>query len=306
MGVALAVSALAGACSGADTAVEPLPPPPSTSALAPTTAPVDYSGVALPGVASGRTTTTGVAMGPGQASLKGRVVTSEGAPVEGATVRIERLSGAGVATLDLLSVADGAWTVPGVLGGRYRIRAWRQPDMALVEPALVFLGASQEGAVELRLGRHFGTTPVPSVAPLKPLVGEPTSLALQLTTRSVDTAGVVVGIPIAGATVELGGGAGWTVVAPNPTTTDAGGRARWQLICAGVGVQPLRLVVNGAEQFQLALPACGEPPPPSTTTVPAATVPGTPTTKPAVTTTRPPSTTTTTRAPAPTTKPKGP
>lgn len=302
---ALAALALAGACSGASTATEPLPPPPSTSALAPTTAAVDYSGVALPGVATGRTTTTALPLGPGRASLSGRVVAPDGAAVEGATVRVERLSGAAVATMDLLSVADGAWTVPGILGGRYRIRAWRQPDLALTQPALVFLGASQEGAVELKLEKHFGTTPLPSVSPLKPLVGQPTNLVLQLSTRSVDTAGVVVGAPVAGATVELAGGSGWTVALANPTTTDGAGRARWQLVCMAPGAQPMRLVVNGIEQFHLALPACGEPPPPSTTTLPGSTVAGTPTTRPAVTTTRPPATTTTT-APPPTTRPKRP
>lgn len=276
------------ACAGGSTATEPLPPPPSTSSLAPTTTPVDYSGVALPAVAAARpTTTTSIPVTSGTATLKGTVLGPDGAPVEGATVRVERLVGDGWGTLDVPTGAGGAWAVLHARGGRYRVRAWRAPDLAEVKPALVFLGANETGTVDMTLQRYFGTTPTPAIAPSKPIVGQPANLVVQITSRSVDANGIVQGVPIAAATVSLAGGQGWTVGQPDGVT-DASGRARWQLVCAAVGAQPLRLVVNSAEQFDLALPACVEAPAPP---APSSTVAG------ATTTTKPGATTTTTRAP---------
>lgn len=290
------VVALVGACSGGDPAVDPLPPPPSTQPRPSTTAPPDYTGVGLPG-AAGRATTTTVAIGPGTATVKGTVIGPDGTPTAGATVRVERLVGKAVASMDLASAPDGTWAALNVKGGSYRVRAWRSPDIAQTTPAFFFVGSTETYPVELKLERNFGTTPLPAVAPNTPFVGQSTNVVLQLSSRSVDPAGVVQGVPMAGATVALDGGAGWTVGLPNPTVTDAGGRARWELVCRGAGVQALRLVVNGAEQFQLALPACADPPVPVTaaSTAPRATTttaPGATTTRPATTTTRPPTTTT--------------
>lgn len=278
------------ACAGGSTATEPLPPPPSTSSLAPTTVPKDYSGVDLPPVDAGRpTTTTSIPVTSGTATVKGTVLGPDGAPVEGATVRVERLVGDGWGTMDVTTAADGGWAVLHARGGRYRVRAWRAPDLAEVNPALLFLSATETGTVELKLQRHAGTTPTPAIAPSRPVVGQPANLVVQVTSRSVDANGFVRGVPVAAATVSLAGGQGWTVGQPNPGVTDASGRANWELVCAVVGAQPLRLVVNDAEQFDLALPACVEPPPPP---APASTGPG------ATTTTKPKAaTTTTTRAP---------
>lgn len=283
------------ACSGGDVALDPLPPPPSTQARPSTSAPPDLSGVVLPAVSAGRATTTTVALGPGVATVKGTVRGPEGAPVEGATVRVERMVGKAVAGIDLVSAADGSWSAQNVRGGGYRVRAWKVPDVAIAAPAFFFVGATETYTVELKLVRNFGTTPQPAVAPNPPVVGAVSNLVLQLSSRSVDPGGVVNGVPMSGATVALDGGGGWIVGAPNPTIADSSGRARWELTCRGAGVQALRLVVNGAEQFQLALPACADPPTPITTAAPATTVPGAATTRPTgapTTITRPPTTTT--------------
>ena len=297
---AAVLAAVLAACATGTTAVDPLPPPPSTSSLPPTTAAVDRSGMALPAVDRGRVTTVPLPMGPGTANITGKVLAPDGTPMPSANVKVERLVGAQVATMDLLSGPDGAFSVPAVLGGAYRVRAWRSPDLGLVQPALVFVGSTDTRDLEIKLERHLGTTPLPSVAPLRPVVGSLTNIVVQLSNRSVDGAGLIQGTPLAGVTVSLDGGVGWTVLQPNPTLTDASGRARWQLVCAAAGVQPMRLVVNNVEQFQLALPACVDPPtPPPSTAAPASTTttkPGTPTT------TRPPSTTTTARIGPPTSR----
>lgn len=287
------------ACSGGTTAIEPLPPPPSTRPRPATTAPPDYSGVALP-VARGVATTTTVVLGPGTATINGTVLAPDGTAAASATVRVERVVGKGVASMDVAAGADGSWSVPNVLGGSYRVRAWRAPDIALVQPAFLFVGATDTVPVELKLERNFGTTPQPAVAPNPPVADQPTNLVLQLSSRSVDPGGVVQGVPMAGVSVELAGAGGWTVGLPNPTVTDATGVARWELVCRGPGVQPLRLVVNGTEQFQLALPACASPPSPPSTEAPTPTVPGAVTTRPPTTPTAP---TTRPAVPAPTTRP---
>jgi hypothetical protein len=297
--VAFAVLSLAG-CATGDAALEPLPPPPSTAARPPTTPLPDYRAVALP-VAPGRTTTTTAVMGPGLATVRGRVVGPDGLAVVGANVRVERLVGDASARMDLVSGEDGAWSLPNVLGGRYRIRAWRAPDLAQTDPSFVYVGHQETAPVEQKVGVFVGTFAVPAIAPSPPRVGEPATLAVQVTTRTVDAEGVVRGTPRAATPVEIAGAA-WSVVPPAATATDAGGQARWQVVCRAAGVQPLRLVVGGVEPFEIALPACAEPPPPPAPTTTAAPGATTTTRAGATTTTRP--ATTTTKAPPPATRPR--
>src|SRR3954468_15484125 len=117
---ALVLVLFAGACSSHRGLV---PPVPSTVVLeTPTTAP-DLTGVGLAAVA-GRTTTTSIPLGPGGATLNGTVTGPDG-PVPSATVHIERLVGDASGSADVATQPDGTWTAPGLLGGRYRVRAWR-------------------------------------------------------------------------------------------------------------------------------------------------------------------------------------
>lgn len=305
----LVLVALAGltACTGGAGTLKPLPPPPSTVPLPPTTTPPDYTGVILPVAQRGRTTTTVAVMGPGKANLKGTVTGPDGAPVAGAFVQVERQVGDAKVSVDLTSGPDGAWSLPNVMGGRYRVRAWRPPDLAIVEPAFSFLAATDDRTIDIKLAHFFGTAVHPAVAPNPPRVGEPATLVVLVTSRSVDNAGLIQGVPKVGVPVDMAVAGGWAVPAPSATVTDAEGRARWELVCQASGSQPIRLVV-GEEQYTLALPACVEPPPPPTAApAPGSTVPGgaTTTTRPVATTTRPTVTTTTTR-PAPATRPGRP
>ena len=48
-----------------------------------------------------------------------------------------------VASVDATSQPDGRWTIPGILGGRYRLRAWRAPDMALTVPQILLARADE-------------------------------------------------------------------------------------------------------------------------------------------------------------------
>ncbi|MEO7442047.1 MAG: carboxypeptidase-like regulatory domain-containing protein, partial [Acidimicrobiales bacterium] len=235
----LAVSAATAACSvGGSLSVEPLPDPPSTVATTSTVAPAPLGDVELPSV-RGRTTTTVVVVGPGEANLQGTAIGPAG-PVPGASIRVERLVGDTVVTADVTSTADGTWSLPGIAGGRYRARAWRPPDLAQLEPAQFFVGARETFPVELKLDRFDGPSASPVLAPSPPVVQQTVSLTVQVSLRSVDPAGIVRAAPIPGARVELSSSTGlWRVATTSSGVTDSSGRARWDVVCGAVGVQSL-------------------------------------------------------------------
>lgn len=274
------------ACStGRAEQAAPLPPPPSTQATTTTVVPPDLSQTVLPSV-RGATTTTTVALGPGPATVSG-TVSGPGGPVPGATVRIERFVGDEVASAEVLST-DGTWSLPSVAGGRYRVRAWRVPDLAQVEPTLVFVDARQPTPVALKLATFSGPFPSPALAPNPPVVGAAANLVVLVAQRSVDSTGVVRAVPMPGAQVALAGTGGWQVRSINPTVTDATGKGRWELQCRTSGAQPLSITVSGVETFPLTLPACVDPFPVAEPTIPDAptsSIGSAPTTRPATTTT---------------------
>ena len=294
-----ALAVVVGACTTAE--VKPLPPPKKVPVTT-TTSLVDFSAIGLPSVA-GRTTTT-VALGPGRAAVSGTVSGPDG-PVAGGAVRVERLVGEGRASIEVTTGADGRYSVPNVMGGRYRVRAWKAaPDnLALLEPAVFFLEGSEKRVVDLALTRYQGLAVSAAIAPDPPLVGLLSNLVVQMVDQAVDGSGIVRGTPLAGTPAELTGAGDWRVQSANPTTGDGNGRARWQLECRRVGVQPLSVVVGGTATFNLNLPACDAPPPVEEPAPGATTVPGSPptTARAATSTTRPPGSATTTTSTRPAT-----
>ncbi len=310
MAIAAAVVALAGACQ--PKTIPPLPPPPSVPATTTSTT-IDFSALGLPEI-PGRTTTT-VAMGPGKATLAGVVVGPDGAPVPTAVVHAERLVGDGAATMDVLTGGDGRFEMATVLGGRYRLRAWKQaPDnLALVEPQVFFLEGSEKKDTTLKVTPYTGVAVTAAIAPDPPLIDTPANLVVQAVDRAVDANGIVRSVPIPGVRAELFGTGDWRVQTPVATGTDGAGRARWTLVCQRVGQQPLSVVIGESAAFNLNLPNCTVPPPdpsqePTDEGAPPTTAEATPagpttTAKPAPTTTTTgrPSTTTTTARPTTTT-----
>jgi len=287
-GVALAAASMA--CT--PEAIKPLPPAPK---LPPTTTTVatDFSGVGLGAVAPGRTTTT-VKIGPGWATLAGTVVGPDG-PVPGAIVHAERIVGDAMATMDIVTGPNGAFTIPRVLGGRYRIRTWKPaPDnLALLEPVVFFLEGSENKRVDLTMRRFTGLSASAAIAPDPPIINAPANLVVQVVDQAVDPAGIVRSTPRPGVRVELFGTGDWRLATPAVTSADGAGRARWQLECRKVGNQPLTVVIEESSTFNLNLPECTVPPPvveePAATDESSAT---TPTTTTSTTTARPGPTTT--------------
>lgn len=260
------------ACSSGE--IDALDPPPALQPLESTTTipALDYAGVRLAGV-GGRTRTT-VVLGPGEARLGGAVV-GPGGPVSGAVIRVERLVGDAAASADVTAGPDGRWVLPDVLGGRYRVRAWRAPDMALLEPQVFFVEATEAKQVSLVVSRFGDTSSASAVAPDPPIVDQPTNLAFRVFRRVVDAGGIVRSAPLTGLPAELGGPGQWSIVSLNPVVTNASGGAEWSLVCLAPGPQPLTVTL-GELALPLTLPPCVVPAPAPAADPPAGPSPADP------------------------------
>jgi hypothetical protein len=257
---AACLAAALAACAGGGYSVpeaKPLPNLPDTTAVQ------DFTGVVLAGV-PGKTTTIPPALGPGGASLQGLVTGPEG-PVPGAVVHLERIVDDGTAMADVVAGPDGIWKAENILGGRYRLRAYRPLDLAVVKPAVFFLGGTEKRTYDITLQRFTGLVAIASVAPNPPRVDESANLVVRIAQQSVDSGGVVRAVGVAGANAELVGSGQWRVESANPTVTDENGDAYWQVRCRSSGTQPLAVSVNAIDTLQLELPPCAEevvaPPP---------------------------------------------
>lgn len=258
----LGVVVLAG-CSGQITTLN-FPTPPSMAPASATTKAPNLTGVTMKGVAG--QSVADVAVGPGTATISGTVV-GPGGPVGGAVVEAERLVGDGVGTADFTAQADGTWALPNVLGGRYRVRAWRPPDLALITPEIFFLSGTETKSLTLQLQQFNAAAVTAAVAPDPPLVGQPATLVVQVTTQVVDAKGIVRAQPARGASVQLTSGGAWATADPNPAVTGADGTASWQVVCGQAGSQPLSVVVDGTNAQSPAVPPCALPPSATSTTV---------------------------------------
>lgn len=250
--LAVALAILSGACTRGE--LGELPAPPTTGPTTSTTARPDLSAAELAGV-PGATTTT-VAIGPGRAVLKGVVRAPDGL-VPAATVLIERLAGSGVASAQVITDASGNWMAPDILGGRYRVRAWRAPDFALTSPASFFLESQETKELALELESFAGIGITSAIAPDPPIVDEPAQLVVRAFTRTVDGDGIVRSQGISNVEMELTGSGTWRVESANPTQANEDGEAQWLLRCTRSGSHPLGVIVaSQPETNRLELSAC--------------------------------------------------
>ena len=254
LAVVVALAALAAACSSGPALIDY--PTPKVSAPTTSTTVFDYESVALPDV-PGRTTTT-VDNRPGKANLTGTVTGPDG-PVPLANVRVERLVEETVLAKDLVAGPDGAWRLDLVRGGRYRVRAWRAPDLAQVEPQIFYLGFDETRSLALVTARYNGPQATALVEPSPPVINEPVALSVVVTTATVDAQGIVRGTPLGGTPVQLLAGFGdWRVESPPAQVADAGGNAMWRLTCLAVGPRPLSVVIGSGTPATLTVPPCDD------------------------------------------------
>jgi hypothetical protein len=261
--VALTLTSVAVACSGG----HPSPPIIVPATTTPPTYP-DYSHNTLAAVA-GQTTLT-VALTPGTSNINGQVVDDTGAPVAGAIVHVERVVGSQVASTDIAAAADGTYSAQGIMGGLYRVRAWRIPDLALVNPQIFFLAAAQTYTANLQLQRFTGQQVSASIAPNPPIIDAPANIVVEAATDAVGTDGVVRGTGQPGVSVQLVGQGAWAISGSLTQITNGSGLVTWQATCTVLGPQALYVVLNNGSTFPLNLPACSVPPT-TTTTLPATT-----------------------------------
>ncbi len=240
-----------------------IPAPPPSRPVATTAPPstVDGAAVSLPTV-PGVTTTTAPGLGPGGATVTG-TVSGPGGPVTGATVLVQRVVGDRAASTEVATAANGRFTVAGVLGGLYRLRAWDPPHLTMLQAVLRWVPDGTTQAVELTLA-SFGTAlaVTASFDPDPPVVGRPVTVAVLVRRPTVTAGGSVSDVPVTGFRVRLFG-ASWVVSGPATATTGPTGAATFVVTCHAAGSQALGAVV-GAGRVSLRPPACVAPSPPPT------------------------------------------
>lgn len=319
--VLLLVALVAASCTD-DGDEQPAP----TTQPNPVTTVVDRSGIALAGV-RGETTTTLVERG---AAVIGGGVQGPGGLVPGATVRIERIVAGREIRTDVVSGPDGRYSLSGVPGGRYRLRAFMAPTLVQLEPEVRFLADDEEHTIDLRVEQQGGLVVRADVAPEPPIAGEAVNLVAAVRTRTVSSEGVVTTAPVVGVAVELQGLGRWELRSsllpvttsttrpfPRPTTTvtsapaattatartDGNGQVRFELLCTTPGAPGLALRIPVASLAPAATdPTAPATPPAATTRTVALDLPEC-APAPATTTSTPSTTTATSRASTSTTSP---
>ncbi len=270
-----------------------LPPPSSTSSTstAPTTLPVDRSLVgleALPGQV-----TSSIPLESGRSTIRGRVLAPEG-DAAGALVRVDRLVGDAVQRRDVPTGPGGEFVLANVPGGRYRVRAFLAPRLAMMNSEIFFLEDGGTKEIDLRTEVFDGLTAKGATNPAAPIVGQGVNLAIRVAQRSVDGEGVGREVPLAGVPVRIST-SGFAVLdrepdpdpEPDPDdpdaepveepaaaarVTDANGVIVFQFACDRVGSTTATAVVGSGDTeqtFSIEVPPCS-PVPTTTTTAPPA------------------------------------
>jgi hypothetical protein len=242
-------------------------PAPSTGETTTTTDPVDLTRVSLQPIAvSAKATSTTRPLGGGKATIAGRVVDTDGNPVAGAFIRATYYGDpTKPEVIEALSLDDGTYKLEQVLGGRWRIRAWKAPELATLDDNTFFLSYTENRSLDLKVKAASDYVVTSSMAPNPPFTGSPVELAVLVMSQQVDQDGVVHRSPVGGAAVTLNVIGKWSLGADATQATEYNGRAAWTLTCAAEGQQPITAVVGGRD-WPLNIPACLDPASTSTTT----------------------------------------
>lgn len=232
----------------------------------------DTRAVAVPTVPAAPTTTA-LPMQGGKSAIDGQVVGPDNAPIPGATVRIERFVGDSVVTVDLASSASGGFAVNQLLGGRYRVRAWRAPTFAQLGSEVTFLADGERRSFRLQLAAPNDIDISASASSSQVIVGQPVTVTMRILVPVVNGNGQV----------DQGGRANDLVVATGggvlagqggQTTSNAEGLASFTFQCAQVGAGSVTMQTPYFKEVVditcLPLPTTTTTAPPPVTSVPGA------------------------------------
>jgi hypothetical protein len=200
------------------------------------------------------TTTLPLDLAPGSARISGTVVGPQG-PVAGATVRVERLLGTQVASTDV-GAGSGSFNLPGIRGGRYRVRAWKTPDLVQTEPEVFFLAADEVKTIELRVTPVSDISVQATVEPDALPRDEPFTINVFVYAGVVGDQGTVQAYARANVPVQIVLGPGLGLQSPDRATTDSGGNATFRAVCRQPGQQTADVIVGPSARLPLGLPAC--------------------------------------------------
>ena len=267
---ALAVLVVSLLVAGCANSVAPLPAPPRVSVPPTSSSLPDYSGISIAPV-KGATTTSVIGIRGGAAVITG-IARLNGAPAAGATVHLDRFVDDKSSGLDVVTGADGRYRADGLLGGRYRVRAFRSPDATTNSPQVFFVGLTETKNLDLTLNPYTGNPGLGvAVAPDPPLLGELANFAASITTQQVDSSGVARTVGVAGVQLRLDSAGGRALTSGNIAVTDGSGRATWQFRCVALDSQGLTLTFPDGRTQDVNVATCRVPPPTTTTTT---TLPG--------------------------------
>lgn len=196
---------------------------------------------------------TALTMSGGSSLLSGTVTGPNGA-VAGASVRIERAVGDGLAVAELVTDDLGAYTLPAILGGRYRIRAWLGGSFTTTTSEVLFLDAGEARTVDVVVAQvetqpQLGFTHRGDI-----FVGLTGSVAVSVTTRSVGADGLVDLNGVSGARVTLAPSANVTANAFE-VAADGSGVARFLIECYQPGPASAVITYDG-RRATATLPNC--------------------------------------------------
>ena len=262
---------VAAACSSDAPSAAPETTLPVETTLTPTTAAPAPSTTARPTTTSTTvrpttTLTTLLTFGPGEASIVG-TVTGPAGPVDGAIVRVERLVGKDVASQDVTTAGGGTWGLTAILGGSYRVRAFRPPDFGTSPTEAFFLAANERKIVDLKMPPAAGDRITATVSPNPPRVDQTATITIQVGVGRVDDQGRPAITPRPGVPLSLAPAAGIALEGTPQALTDGNGTAAWRFRCLAEGASTFQLTV-GTGITQVTIPPCaaGAPPPGPTTT----------------------------------------
>lgn len=268
----LAVTALIAVAAGASGCSDQVksfsvPDPPTTIAVSSSTVATLPAGLATvpENTVPGSTTTTVPEVKPGPDALTGTVYGPQG-PVGGATVEIDRFVGDEYRSATTTTATDGSWSFRGILGGRYRVRAWQAPDLDMTTPQVLFVSSDQEQPLALELTQFQSPQVQMAINPTSPTVGQPANLVVQVDKPTVGTDGLETSVPDADQSVSLVDGSDWLITGSNPEVTDSAGQVTFQVSCTVAGSDPLSAQVGTGSPVTLQMPTCQSAP---------ATTPGT-------------------------------